>query len=53
MAGIVAHLPYASATAATAQKIGQLEPFLIVELDERRKKIVLRDAKLPGRKGRL
>lgn len=49
VAGFVALLPYSRATAATAQKIGQLEAFYIEQLDEKRQRITLRDVKLPSR----
>lgn len=54
VAGVVALLPYSRATAATAQRVGELLPFYVEVVDQRRQRLVLRDAKLPrDRLGRL
>ncbi len=44
--GVVGFLPYALTTAATAQRIGTAQPFLIVGMDVGRQRFTLRDASM-------
>ncbi|MEW5299339.1 MAG: hypothetical protein WDW36_002365 [Sanguina aurantia] len=46
VAGFVALLPYSRTRSEAAQKIGVLQPFLIMSLDEQRSRIVLKDARM-------
>ncbi|KAL6764606.1 hypothetical protein V8C86DRAFT_2473186 [Haematococcus lacustris] len=49
VAGFVGLLPYSRTTPATAQRVGELQPFFIESAEDGRRRLVLRDARLPAR----